>query len=82
MKLVVLKNHLGGQILYRNFDPAKKSPSKLFPNCLFFDQKILDSFRRILRPQNQEKYFVIISPETQQKFCSRIKNFRTIFLSK
>jgi len=33
MKLAVQKNHLGGQILYRNLDPVKKTASnKIF--CL------------------------------------------------
>ena len=41
MKLVVWKNHLGGQIWYRSLDPVKKQ--RLYPFVIFF-KLFLDFF--------------------------------------
>mgnify|MGYP003731364341 CR=1 FL=1 len=41
MKLVVWKNHLGGQILYKSLDPAKKTASMIL---VFFYENIMTPF--------------------------------------
>ena len=49
MKIAVQKNHLGGQILYRNLDPSKKRRQK--ENYVMFVQKCDPSKKRRLSTQ-------------------------------